>query len=222
MSRLHYFKKLSLIAIFTLSSIALNSSANTFPYTDEHFYIGPSIGYGDTNWNMLTTTDFMLTVSLPSDAKDQGVAGGAIAGYQFNPYFAIQSSFLELPKTVISFLNDTAYTPIIGSDPTSINSYTHVFTLTAKFMLPIFINQIPGLRIYSNAGLAYVHRNDVLATKGRIGGAFGVGVLYNINNRIATQFSFDYDTGYGKSTLLPAQFYIPFVYDAQCAILIFI
>lgn len=179
-------------------------------------YIGISGGYGSTTWSQLTVNSSSpAAASSPIAANDDGFVWGFLLGYQFSKNFALEANYMNFPKSTITFAPFSFYFPT-NPNSVTINSYTHAFSLFAKFIVPIhFVNH---LSVFANAGAEYTHRDDILADKGRLGAIFGFGFIYALSQHISAQLAAQFYTGYGKAEILPANDYIPFLYQIQLAL----
>ncbi len=180
---------------------------NQMPKVQDPFYIGGILGYGNTNWSQMVSQDGASSNATPISAGGSGVAGGVFAGYELNPYFAVEGNYMYFPSANIQFTpGNTTY----GTD--AFTSHTNEYTVMAKFMLPLPNSKF---RVFSEIGPAYVQRHDDLADKGHIGGGFGVGVDYLMSQHWFAEAGFQYYTGYGVSELRPVYDYIPFLYTVN-------
>ncbi len=191
------------------------------------FYFGGSVGYGSTDWSEITTSPSTATqVNLaaetaPIGAKDDGFAWGGFIGYQFSKHFTLEGVYTRYHSTVVSFQTDI--TPnLYGIEQFRTN--THSYSLLGKIMVPFGFTNV---YVYADAGVTYVHRNDVQVTpdpnnppvafdkrsKGHFGPSFGFGLAYNLTEHLFAEGAFQYTTGYGKADVKPAEDYIPFVYS---------
>lgn len=190
------------------------------------FYIGGSIGYGETDWSQITTAiGNPAAASAPITANSNGLAFGAIMGYQFSRHFLIEADYTHFADSKVGF-ETSADTP--GGYNTyglkSLKTGTSSYALLLKILVP-FLNS--KSYVYADTGAAYVYRSDKSVTadpnnppvyytkqhKGHFGASFGFGVARNVTEHIFTELSFQYTTGFGKADATPAEDYIPFVYS---------
>jgi len=170
-------------------------------------YIGAIVGWGNTNWQQMVSQDDVTSTSTPTSAGGTGLAYGAVLGYEFEPYFALEANYMRFPDSNIELATPSVYSPITG-----FVSRTREASIVGKFLVPVYHT---GIRAFADVGPAYVHRKDVLADKGKLGGTFGVGMDYNLTQHFMTELSFQYYTGYGESELKPVLDYIPFLYTVN-------
>lgn len=205
------------LLLVCLSSVVFAKSSGTNSQGPHGFYIGPSIGYGSTDWSFLTAKETSAAASSsPIAAKDKGLVYGAMLGYQFNRFFALEASFMQFPKSSITFRNFSFYWPD-RENKTTISSNTQAYALYGKFIIPTWVKKF---NVFAGAGVKYTRRRDELAKPGnRWGGIFVVGAMYHFTKHIAAELAIDYYTGYGKSEILPAYDYVPFLYQGHFAVL---
>ena len=200
------------------------------------FYFGGSLGYGNTNWSEITTPAATnennynpVAMSAPISATSGVFASGAFMGYQFSPHFMIESDYTHFNNTEVGF-QTTQYEPgLSGPQPytnfygiSQLNTSTNAYSLLGKILVPFGSTQV---YVYADAGVTYVQRVDdsVVAEPntvstfrlmdiGQFGPSFGFGLAYNITQHIFSEAAFQYTTGYGQANLLPAEYYIPFIY----------
>ena len=211
---------------FAVVNVAMAKSAITAaskdstPFVRSGFYLGPSIGYGSTDWSFLTTDkNSAAAVSSPISASDEGMVYGLIAGYQINNYFAVEGSYMHYPQSKITFAAFSAYWPL-AETTTTIKSQTQQFALYLKLLVPLHIHFLGDTSIYSGVGAEETYRSDKLAKQGnKLGAIFTGGIIHFFTRHIAVEGGFDYSTGAGRSEVLPAHHYIPFLYQGHVALL---
>lgn len=180
--------------------------------TSAPFYIGTSLGYGSTDWDMLVTQkDSPASLSSPIGADDDGFVWGFLMGYYLCSNFALETDYMHFAKATITFENPNVYWPDQFTGTTTITSNTSAVNLMGKFIIPSYL--LTQLNLFANAGLALIIRNDVLAKKTHPGGIFGVGAIYTFAHHIMSQIAFQFYTGYGRSEVKPAVDYIPFLWQ---------
>lgn len=181
------------------------------------FYLGPTLGIGSTNWNMLTTTESSpAAVSSPIAAKDKAMTWGMLAGYQLDESFALEASYQDFGTSRLTFAWGSIYFPDSTSNVT-ISSRSDEAALYGKFITPI--KPLPHTHAFAEGGLAVSGRYDTLAHTHRVDGIFGLGFSYQFNKCLSLQAAFQLTTGYGRATIRPAQEYVPFLYQGQLALL---
>lgn len=202
----------------TFAHFAVAKSTSTQASKDRHgFYLGPSVGYGSTDWSFLTTDkDSAAAVSSPIAAKDKGAVFGGIIGYQFNNYFALEASYMHFSTSKITFAPYSAYWPLLPTKKT-IESRTQQYAMYMKLMLPLHV--LGETSLFSGVGLEVTHRSDELVKRqNNLGGIFNVGLLHYFTKHIGAEVAFSYSTGAGRSETEPAFHYIPFLYQGHLAI----
>lgn len=116
------FKKSLLVASVVsagalVSGVVLADSSMSSTYCKPGFYAGVQAGWGQTNYNQEDVLDQVVTnegnpsnqdlpqvsssnnVVLSSEVNDTGISGRIFAGYQFNPYFAVEAGYTQFHKT---------------------------------------------------------------------------------------------------------------------------
>lgn len=180
------------IILLVVNSFAFAAAAtNNIRNQGSAFYIGIQEGYGNTNWSELVSQDASSSLSTPIAVHDDGFIYGLLAGFEVNPFFAVEFNYINYPKTFVTLDPANVYWPV-----TKFMSKTHLFALIAKFMVPVGHSH---LRAFAVAGAGYTYRSDVLADKGHVGPSFGAGFNYLINPHVMTELGFQYDTGFGLS-----------------------
>lgn len=215
MRRNHKWFKLLLVmcitSIMTLTTCRANANV---PYP---LYFGFSSGYGATTWSMIATANTITNpaiLSAPVGAKDTGYVWGFLLGYYIDSFFAVEFNYMHFPLTTITFFPASLYFPN-SINPVTITSKTASYSLFGKFIIPTHL--IKNLSAFANAGLAITCRKDILANKHHAEAIFGAGLIYIIG-QVSAQVAFQYYTGYGKSEMLPAYDFIPFLYQVQFAL----
>jgi len=201
------YRSLANIFLSTLILCCLmlnNAYAAHARFSYPHFYLGGSIAYGQTTWAELTSNDFAVEVSAPKTAVDSGTTWGAFMGYQFDKNFAVETIYMRYPNTRMTFSDFSFYYPL-----TAMVTRTQVYSLIAKFLFPISNGRINA---FMHAGIAFTHRNDVLANVTRVAPTFGVGFMCNASRRVITELGFEYYVGYGKAERRPVNDFIPFLF----------
>lgn len=177
------------------------------------FYAGLAGGYGSTTWQGLVPSEenqnMALSMSTPVNVHEGGGVWGAFAGYEFTNTFAIEFAYSRYPKAQVSFDENSLFA--FDNDQTqAFKTQTESAGLIAKIMLPVFNTP---LRLYSAAGIADVHRNDMLINDWRLSPIFSVGGNYRISHHLMAELAGNYTAGYGESQLNPTETYFPFLYS---------
>jgi len=193
-------------------------------YGHHPLYVGALAGYGSTDWSELTAKcngdmacEADLLSSVPRSAGDSGITAGVTIGYEIQPHFAFEASFIRFPDTKVVFdspINTNCY-PQLNNVNGTFTSHTYVFDVIGKFMVSILGTSIRG---FADAGMAVTHRHDILNTFFHINPTFGVGLDYVFAEHWMVDGEFQYIAGYDKSTLTPADDYSPFLYSLHILI----
>lgn len=220
------FKYFLPLLFFSAISFANTTTPTYIKYGNHPFYIGGLIGYGSTDWSQLTPNENcdqdcqnVIEASVPSSAGDKGAVFGITMGYEVQPHFAFEASFMRFPTTTISFTNELYYTqnyPQLFTQNDlyeyngSFNSNTYSSDFIGKFLVPIMNTSIRG---FADAGMAVTYRTDPLNSFARIEPTFGVGLDYVFAEHWMADWEFQYIAGYAKSNTTPAVSYTPFLYS---------
>jgi hypothetical protein len=169
-------------------------------------------GYGTTTWKGLVPAEskknLAMSMSTPIDASEGGVAWGLFAGYEFMPYFALETRFMHYPNAKINFSPESLYA-FENHGMLYLNTHTVAGSLLGKFMVVI---PSTSMRAYSSVGFAVVHRRDALCDRYRGAPAFGVGLNSNVTEHVMIELGTIFTTGYAESDLRPVNNYVPFLY----------
>ncbi len=172
----------SVLGISALSMVAANA-------TTPGVYVNGELGYAHTKNKFVK----------PFPSKDTKYQGGLIgrlsAGYQFSPYWAIETGYLQLAKQKSSPLVNT----LAANDPTL---KQHAFDVAGKGILPIS----DKFNIYAKAGMAYLINNlygdkTIIAPIAKHSWApeAGVGMSYNITHNVFVDTSYTHIQPIGKN-----------------------
>lgn len=174
------------------------------------FYVGITGGYGSTTWGRLVADDqnAAIILSTPTSASDTGGTWGLMAGYEFMSSFALEASYVRYADTTVVFDDMSIFAYNYGFN--TLTTHTETVTLSAKFMLTI---PRTNVRAFSSFGAAEVHRNDAVLNRWELRPAFGLGLNYDITDRLMLELGGIYVAGDAESELDPAVHYIPFVYS---------
>ncbi|KTD72995.1 outer membrane beta-barrel protein [Legionella tucsonensis] len=177
------------------------------------FYVGAIGGFGSTTWKGLVPTkenqNIALMLSTPIKVEEGGSVWGVLAGYEFTHFFAIEVNYTHFPEANVNFDSISLFS-FNHDGLETLTSQTEVLTLMGKLMVPIPHSQ---MKIFSGAGVAGVHRKDIVVDNWRPGPNFSVGVNYNFTERIMGEIAGSFTAGYGESQLNPADAYYPFLYS---------
>jgi hypothetical protein len=79
-----------------------------------------------------------------------------------------------------------------------------------KLMVPIPHSK---MKIFSSAGVAGVHRKDIVINDWYPGPTFTIGVNYHLTEKLMGELAGNYTGGHGESQLSPVDTYFPFLYS---------
>lgn len=177
------------------------------------FYIGALGGIGATTWDGLVPSEenqnLALSLSTPIDSKEGGGVWGIFAGYEFLPYFGVETNYMKYPNATLVF-DPISLFSFKNNEQTILLTHTETVNLMGKFM---FYIPRTTVKLYSSLGAAGVHRKDLLVSNWHLSPTFGFGVNYNFTPRIMTELGANYTAGYGESQLNPTETYFPFLYS---------
>lgn len=203
----------SLSWMILFSDVSAHPNPNLSNTAQSHpLYLGVAAGLGSTVWDGLVPSARnqgpAMQTSTPVDVAEGGFVGGFVGGYEFSPFFAVEASYLRYPNAMVTF---DEYSLFAYDHEGETKLYTH--TETGSIMAKVMLN-IPKtrLRFYSAAGVAEIHRWDMLNENLQLSPTFGVGFNYNITDHIMAEFMGSYTAGYGESEINPALDYVPFLY----------
>ena len=183
----------------------------TFQYP---FYIGIEGGYGSTTWDGIVPSKKNLipaiVISTPIKANEGGGVWGFFGGYEVSPYFAIEASYMRYQDAQVMFSPTESLFSFEHNGVSEFTTHTEAFNLMGKIMLIIPHTHI---RAYSSAGVAEVHRVDMLFDHWRTSPTFGLGLYYNFTPHVMGELGGNYTAGYGEAQLNPTNVYVPFLYS---------
>jgi hypothetical protein len=141
--------------------------------------------------------------------QEGGTTWGALLGYEFTPYFALEANYMRYPNSTVYFTSYSLFS-YEHDGKLSLTTKTDSISVLGKIML-----QIPRteFRVFSSAGIAALYREDLIIDDWRASPTFGVGVNYNFTDRIMGEVVANYTAGFGESQLSPADAYYPFLYS---------
>jgi len=205
----------SLLLLFFCIFSGICHSETTLDSRFQHpLYIGALGGYGSTTWAGLVPTssnlNLAITMSTPIDVEEGGGVWGFFAGYEFNPYFQLEATYMHYPKAHVLFDADSIFSFINDGD-TDFFTHTESVSLMGKIML--FLPHTSS-RVYSSVGIASVHREDIAADRWKYNPTFGLGLNYHFTDHFMSEIGVNYTAGFGESNLNPAASYFPFLFSA--------
>jgi len=164
------------------STAALAMSANTSStYCKPGFYAGIEGGRGDTYYNQ---TDIFGNAAVSNqEVDDIGMSGRLFAGYQINPYFALETGFTQFNKT------DFSGNATVDGIPTTINGdiTERAVDLVGKATLPMqggfgaFL-ELGGALITTDTSVNTTLGLGASGSKQAIRPVYGAGLDYTIPN----------------------------------------
>ena len=176
-------------------------------------YIGAMGGYGSTTWEGLVPTEAnrnaALSLSTPINVTEGGGVWGFFAGYEFIPSFALEASYMRYPNANVTFDSLSIFS-FMNEGLTKLVTHTETINVMGKVMLII---PNTSIRVYSSAGAATVHREDMLSDHWRLSPTFGVGINAHFTDHLMGELGGNYTAGFGESNLNPADSYFPFLYS---------
>lgn len=198
---------------FFFSYLLLANTALAQDLSHHPLYLGIAGGYGSTTWDGLVPSsnnqNSAMNMSTPIEVREGGGVWGVFAGYGFNPYFAIEAMYLRYPHAEVIFDASSLFA-FDHNDITKFNTQTESISLMGKIMMLIPKTKI---KAYSGAGVANLHREDMIIDEWRVSPTFGVGLSYPITEHFIGTLAGDYTAGFGESQLNPADTYFPFLYS---------
>jgi hypothetical protein len=196
--------------IFFLPTICQANVKRDFKHS---FYVGALGGFGSTTWEGLVPSEsnqnLAISMSTPINAHEGGQVWGFLAGYEINPYFALEANYMRYPSATIYF-DSTSLFSFTNNGLTGFTTNTEALSLMGKVML---IVPNTKMRVYSSAGIANVHRQDMIVDDWRLSPSFGVGINYPISEHLLGELGGNYTAGFGESQLNPTDTYFPFLYS---------
>ena len=204
------------IAFFlSLFIFSLPYPANSLKQFPHPLYLGVLGGFGSTTWQGLVPSqnnqNGAISMSTPVRVQEGGQVWGAIAGYEFTPFFALEANYTSYPRSYIAFDPESLFT-FNHNGLTQFRSDTETLGLMAKVMLVIPQTK---MRVFSSAGVANIHRQDIMVKDWRVSPSFGLGFNYQISEHLMGELGGNYVAGYGESQLNPADSYFPFLYSVS-------
>lgn len=178
-------------------------------------YFGIGGGYGQTTWQGLVPDEINAAtiVSTPIRADEGGAIWSAFVGYEFSPFFAVETSYTRYPNAKITFHPDSLF--LSDHHIQNLNSHTETIAIMSKIMM--FLPHT-NVRVFSGLGPASIHRYDQVKHQWRTTLAFGFGANYDFTDQIMGEINANYTAGYGVSELRPSDDYIPFLYSVSARV----
>lgn len=195
--------------------VPFSSHATTSNEFNRSLYVGGLGGFGSTTWFGLVPSqanqNMAISMSTPVNTREGGHVWGVLAGYEFTPFFAIEANYMNYPGADIFFESFSLFS-FNNNGSIKFSTDTESLSLMGKVMLIIPQTK---MRVYSSAGVANVHREDMIVDDWRVSPTFGVGLNYHITENLTGEIGGNYTAGYGESQLNPADTYFPFLYSVS-------
>lgn len=209
-------KKTALYSSLLLSFLPiLGQTANSLDLFKRSLYAGAIGGFGSTTWEGLVPSqknqNSAINMSTPIRVSEGGGVWGLMAGYEISPYFALEANYTHYPTASIGFDSMSLFT-FDHDGLEQFDTETESYGLSAKVML-IIPNS--NFRVFSSAGIANLHRKDLILDDWRLTPTFGLGVNYRLSEHLMAELNGNYTAGFGESQLNPTDSYFPFLYSAS-------
>lgn len=200
---------------FLYSFLFFSTSCSSVAQTEKHpLYIGAIGGYGSTTWHGLVPNkenqNLALMLSTPVKVEEAGSTWGVLAGFEATPYFAIEANYMHYAEAIVHFDSMSLFT-FFHEGSEELTTQTEAISLMGKLMVAIPETKV---RIFSSAGVASVHRKDIVINDWRAGPTFSAGLNYRATEQLMAEIAGNYTAGYGESQLSPVDAYFPFLYSA--------
>lgn len=207
-------KKSAIILSLSLVFFSFCSQGTTLKEQIHHrLYVGGLGGYGATTWEGLVpknqNQNLALNMSTPIKVREGGAVWGLLVGFELMPSFALEFNYMKYKKATVMFDEMSLFT-FNNENRSEFSTDTATLSLMAKAM---FYIPRTKLRFYSSAGIADIHRKDLLMDVWHVGPTFGVGFNYPLGEHLMGELGGNYAAGFGESQLSPSDTYIPFLYS---------
>jgi len=187
-------------SLLIVGALVLTSSA----YADNTsgYYLGAQAGYGKADYGS-DFKKFTQYVYPSSSASEGGFAGRLFGGYQFNPYFALESGFTVFSRNDYKGSGNDQYGNYYTTD---FNLKTWTWDVMGKAILPFstFTNASNPLSVFVEAGGALVNANaDIQDSLGIFNSGTtrqwkpvaGVGASYRFNPNLSADINYQHVFG---------------------------
>ncbi|MCX7123797.1 MAG: hypothetical protein NTV32_09105 [Gammaproteobacteria bacterium] len=214
------------LCAFSATAYAADDSGDTnlTSMAKDPLYFGFMTGYGNTDWGELVeqgdlaatcgqVPDFLkpnLCNNTPSSASGSGAIVGAMLGFQFNPYLAIEGQYIRYPDSSVNFGTPNPYGGL-----THITAKTNYFALMGKVEAPFYHDDFEA---FGTLGIADVESSSPLADSSNVRPTFGFGVSDIQLARWIFSLAFNYTPGTGTASTTTADQYIPYIYSGQLSV----
>lgn len=197
-----------LVFLFSFQKVAAGDNHVQHP-----LYVGVAGGWGSTTWSGLVPSvndqNEAMNISTPIRVEEGGGVFGLFAGYELFRFFAVEANYMKYPKTKVIFDSMSLFS-FKNDGLETFSTHTEVMSLMGKV-----IATIPStvVKIYSSAGVARIHRDDLLVNSSRLSPSFAVGFNYDFTPHIMGEITGSYTAGYGEAKMNPTETYYPFLYS---------
>lgn len=202
------------LILFTLLFVISSSWAAVYEEDQYNhpFYLGVMGGYGTTTWSGLVPAANNqtpgLSVSTPIDANEGGATWGFFIGYDLTKYFGFEASYMRYPDAIVNFDEDSLF--VFDHNVNHFKTSTSVLDFVGRIMVTVPHTK---LRLYSGAGVAGVHRKDILDNETLITPTFVLGAKYHIQPQMMAEIGGNFTVGYAEASMNPSDDFIPFLYS---------
>lgn len=173
-------------------------------------YFGLNMGGGSTEWKYLVDTNH-VDPATPKHVSEGGPSWGVVLGYVVKKNLELEWQYMQFANADIDLSNSVfSYPELHGA--THITSRTDAASFSLKFLTRFGHTH---LRAFAAVGPGWVRRADALAkTKSAIAPYMSAGLAYNFTRHWIVESGFQYYTGFGRSSMHPVRYFIPFAWDA--------
>jgi len=174
-------------------------------------YFGVNMGGGSTEWRYLVDSQH-VDPATPKHVSEGGPSWGLVVGYDVSKNFELEAQYMQFANANITFNSISTYSYPELHGATSIISRTDAISVSARFLAQLGHSH---LRAFAAIGPGLVQRVDALAkTKSAVAPYMSGGLVYSFTRHWMLESGFQYYTGFGRSSLHPVRYFIPFVWDA--------
>lgn len=95
---------------------------------------------------------------------------------------------------------------------TDFKTKTEQISFMGKILLGV---PYTNARIFSSAGIALLHREDLILRKWRLSPTFGFGGNFQFDEHVMGEIAGNFTAGFGESRLEPSDSFFPFLYSVS-------
>ncbi len=215
-------KKIFAMATAAVAAIGVSSAfgAGQVPNTppapppQQGFFLGFSLGWGDSHWSQLNGNEFSKNVITPggingtvyditSVSSNSGFAWGVTGGYQFNQYLGGEVDYVDFRNASIT---DNTYTFKTPGSPITHTTVTNSYKVKeygvgifGRITVPLLDT---GANLFAKVGLSYLNASagGAVGNPSHWGPGFGFGANYMFNHNIVAGVSWTRYDGNGNLT----------------------